>query len=201
MKPGDRYYPKTTEQKLGYLVEECGEVLAAAGKTQRWGFSSVNPELPPEQQETNRDWLLRELQDLKGAIALIETMLLSPPDVSSAVLPPAPPPLTFSQRNRKRCESALGFNHQLGSWTLSDWLTATVGEIGEAANIIKKLNRYRDGIPGNKLSERELKERLAEELGDTAVYLDLICQAAGLDFDTVREAAFQRKSAEIGYKE
>jgi hypothetical protein len=29
MKPGDRYYPVTDEQKLGYLVEECGEVLAA----------------------------------------------------------------------------------------------------------------------------------------------------------------------------
>lgn len=53
---------------LAYLVEECGEVLAAAGKSLRWGLDSVNPELPKGEQETNRDWLLRELEDLDGAI-------------------------------------------------------------------------------------------------------------------------------------
>jgi NTP pyrophosphatase (non-canonical NTP hydrolase) len=44
------YEPQTTEQKLGYLVEECGEVLAAVGKTQRWGLDSVNPDLAPAHQ-------------------------------------------------------------------------------------------------------------------------------------------------------
>jgi NTP pyrophosphatase (non-canonical NTP hydrolase) len=66
MKP--QYEPKTTKQALGYLVEECGEVLAAVGKTQRWGLESTNPDIPPEQRETNRDWILRELEDLSGAI-------------------------------------------------------------------------------------------------------------------------------------
>lgn len=70
MKP--KYEPKTWEQKLGYLVEEAGEVLAAAGKTLRWGPRSVNPELPPEQQEENAIWLWRELRDLKRAIRIIE---------------------------------------------------------------------------------------------------------------------------------
>ncbi len=73
MKP--QYTPVTTDQKLGYLVEECGEVLAAVGKTQRWGLGSVNPELPPEQQETNRDWLLRELGDLERAMTLVRETL------------------------------------------------------------------------------------------------------------------------------
>ena len=54
---------------LAHVVEECGEVLAAAGKCQRWGMDSVNPELLPEDQETNREWLLRELDELEGAIA------------------------------------------------------------------------------------------------------------------------------------
>jgi len=70
-----QYEPKTEAQKVGYLVEECGEVQAAIGKTIRWGWESVNPELPPEQQETNRDWVLRELKDLKGAIRIVEEML------------------------------------------------------------------------------------------------------------------------------
>lgn len=69
------YRPHTFDQKLGYLIEECGEVMAAAGKTIRWGLASVNPELPPEDQETNKDWLVRELRDLKNAIAIIEAEL------------------------------------------------------------------------------------------------------------------------------
>lgn len=60
---------------LACLVEECGETLAAAGKTQRWGLNSVNPELPPERQETNRDWLLRELLDLDAAIQRVQATI------------------------------------------------------------------------------------------------------------------------------
>lgn len=63
-----RYIRPGFDFALACLVEECGETLAAAGKTQRWGRDSVNPELPPEQRETNRDWLLREMADLEQAI-------------------------------------------------------------------------------------------------------------------------------------
>lgn len=73
MKP--EYKPKTIEQKLGYLVEECGEVLAAVGKTQRWGLNSVNPELIEDPAETNRDWVLRELIDLERAIKIVRSAL------------------------------------------------------------------------------------------------------------------------------
>jgi NTP pyrophosphatase (non-canonical NTP hydrolase) len=73
------YEPKTWEQKLGYLVEEAGEVLAAAGKTLRWGRLSVNPELPPQQQETNIDWLIRELADLERAIYYVRQAAIIPP--------------------------------------------------------------------------------------------------------------------------
>lgn len=73
MKP--EYEPKTVEEKLGYLVEECGEVLAAVGKTQRWGLDSVNPELPEHEQEENRVWVLRELKDLRRAIRYVQAAL------------------------------------------------------------------------------------------------------------------------------
>lgn len=53
---------------LAHAIEECGEFLAAAGKTKRWGTASVNPELPADQQETNLDWLRREMADLRGAL-------------------------------------------------------------------------------------------------------------------------------------
>jgi hypothetical protein len=66
MKP--EYEPKTIEQKLGYVVEECGEVLAAIGKAQRWGLENFNPEIPIDERVTNRDWILRELIDLRAGI-------------------------------------------------------------------------------------------------------------------------------------
>jgi NTP pyrophosphatase (non-canonical NTP hydrolase) len=108
---------------------------------------------------------------------------------------------SFSQRNRLRCESPKGFGHRLDSWSLSDWACAITGEMGEACNIIKKLNRVRDGIPGNKESSEELMEHLKEELADVAIYLDLLVQAIGADLDTIREAKFKKKSADIGYTE
>lgn len=69
-----RYSPKTIDQKLGYLVEECGEVLAAIGKTQRWGLENFNPE-PGASRETNREWILRELDDLENACGIVRRAL------------------------------------------------------------------------------------------------------------------------------
>jgi NTP pyrophosphatase (non-canonical NTP hydrolase) len=107
----------------------------------------------------------------------------------------------FSVFNRRRCESKNGFNHELNSWSMSDWFTATMGELGEAANVAKKLNRERDGIPGNgDLTADDLKEQLAEELADTFIYLDLLAQAAGIDLQEAVIAKFNKTSEKIGYE-
>ena len=105
----------------------------------------------------------------------------------------------FSVSNKQRCESPKGFNHKLSDWSLSDWMTAAVGELGEAANIVKKLNRCRDGIPGNNLTEAELRGKLKSELADTFIYLDLMAQAAGFDLGDAVAETFEKKSRQIGY--
>lgn len=61
--------------EIGCFVEECGEVIAEVGKMMLLGIESTNPELPPEQQETNRDWILRELPDLRKAIAIFRASI------------------------------------------------------------------------------------------------------------------------------
>jgi NTP pyrophosphatase (non-canonical NTP hydrolase) len=105
----------------------------------------------------------------------------------------------FSQANRARCESPQGFNHPLSGWSSSDWMTALVGEIGEAANVVKKLNRCRDGVPGNKLTADELRDQLRKELGDVFVYLDLMAQSLGFNIADAATEVFDAKSADIGY--
>lgn len=107
--------------------------------------------------------------------------------------------IEFSHRNRERCEAPGGFNHTLDSWSLSDWITATLGELGEAANVVKKLNRVRDGIPGNAESEQELRQKLADELADTYIYLDLLCQSAGVKLHEAVQRKFEVTSRKIGY--
>lgn len=105
----------------------------------------------------------------------------------------------FSIINRKRSESKRGFNHKLKSWSLSDWFVATMGELGEASNIVKKLNRYRDNINGNKETEDKLKQRLKAEIADTFIYLDLLCQREGIVLIDAIVETFDNKSIEIGY--
>ena len=105
---------------------------------------------------------------------------------------------TFSQKNRERCESPEGFNHRLTDWSVSDWMTAIMGELGEAANIAKKLNRVRDGIPGNDETPEELKAHLARELADTFIYLDLTFQRLGIDFPATVAEVFNAKSEKVG---
>jgi NTP pyrophosphatase (non-canonical NTP hydrolase) len=83
-------------------------------------------------------------------------------------------------------------------------MTALTGEVGEAANLVKKLNRVRDGIPGNDPlteSPEQLHQALVYELADIAIYLDLMVQAIGFDLEEIREVKFLKTSNKIGYKE
>lgn len=106
----------------------------------------------------------------------------------------------FAAENRRRCEASNGFNHPLGSWSLSDWMTATLGELGEAANVAKKLNRVRDGIPGNDKSEAELRAMLADEIADAFIYLDLMAQREGINLAEAVRRKFDATSRKIGYQ-
>ena len=90
----------------------------------------------------------------------------------------------------------------MGRWSLSDWCTACLGELGEAANFIKKLNRHKAGMAGNKgLTEEQLRFALAEELADVAIYLDLLAQAAGIDLGKEIITKFNSTSIVNGFPE
>ncbi len=106
----------------------------------------------------------------------------------------------FSKTNLLRCESPEGFNHKIGDWSLSDWMVAVTGELGEAANIVKKLNRVRDDIPGNVETREQLKNKLSDEIADAYIYLDLFCQRAGIDLTQAIFDKFEKTSKKIGYK-
>lgn len=70
------------------------------------------------------------------------------------------------------------------------------GEVGEACNIIKKLERERLGIRGS----RATVEQLAEELADVIICADLIAMAEGIDLDAAVARKFNATSKKVGLR-
>ena len=89
----------------------------------------------------------------------------------------------------------------LSSWSMSDWAVALVGEAGELCNVVKKLNRVRDGLPGNKETPEQLDEMLSDEIADVFIYLDLFAQSMGMDLATCVKEKFNKTSVKVGFPE
>ncbi len=76
----------------------------------------------------------------------------------------------FQHINEERCEEVF---HPLHHWSASDWMTALVGEVGEAANFLKKRLR------GEHISDKDI----AKELADVQAYLTLLASSLGIDLE------------------
>lgn len=76
-------------------------------------------------------------------------------------------------------------------WSLSDWCTAVTGELGEAANLIKKIRR-------EDFTLAELEKSLADELADVAIYLDILAFRAGIDLGHAIESKWNATSERVG---
>ncbi|MER8786857.1 MazG-like family protein [Mesorhizobium sp. M0983] len=68
------------------------------------------------------------------------------------------------------------------------------GEVGEACNVIKKLERERLGIRGS----RATIEQLAEELADAVICVDLIAMHEGIDLQQAIARKFNSTSEKYG---
>jgi NTP pyrophosphatase (non-canonical NTP hydrolase) len=84
-------------------------------------------------------------------------------------------------------------------WSLSDWAVAMAGEAGEVCDVIKKLNRIRDGLAGNKLTEAELNVELGKEIADTFLYLDLLAARANINMSYCIRQKFNEVSEREGF--
>ena len=85
-------------------------------------------------------------------------------------------------------------------WDAGNQITLTyrgnelAGEVGEACNIMKKLERERLGIRGS----RATVEQLAEELADIVICTDLVAMSEGIDLDAAVAAKFNATSEKVG---
>lgn len=88
-------------------------------------------------------------------------------------------------------------------WSLGDWVTAVVGELGEAANLIKKVARgdmTLDTVvktnPDN--STITVRDELAKEFADVQTYLDILAFRAGVDLGMATIKKFNEVSHRVG---
>ncbi len=75
-------------------------------------------------------------------------------------------------------------------WSLTDWMTAVTGEVGEAANIIKKVRR-------GDMTLDEARIALADELADVAIYLDILAYRAGINLGKAIESKWNETSRRV----
>ncbi len=88
-----------------------------------------------------------------------------------------------------------------GEWDPKNTITPSyrgnelAGEVGEACNIIKKLERERLGIPGSKAT----LEQLADELADVVICADLLATTSGLCLGGAVIKKFNESSDKHGF--
>ncbi len=91
--------------------------------------------------------------------------------------------------------------HRQKQWDPDDRITLAyrgnelAGEVGEACNVMKKLERERLGIPGSRATKLDLEM----ELADVVICAYLAAMHAGIDLDEAVRTTFNNKSEEMGF--
>ncbi len=75
-------------------------------------------------------------------------------------------------------------------WCLAQWCNAVTGELGEAASLIKKIER-------GDMTLDEARQDLADELADVQTYLDILAFRARIDLGQATIDKFNRVSERV----
>lgn len=93
----------------------------------------------------------------------------------------------------------------LDEWSVSDWAVAFAGEAGEVCDAVKKLNRIDHKLHSENPRQPQTRAQaiadIAKEIGDTAIYLDLLAQRLGLSLEDCVRTTFNRISDREGLPE
>ncbi len=111
---------------------------------------------------------------------------------------------TVSATNRARCERwHPGYpGPDASGWNGADWSNAMQGEAGEAGNVVKKLRREECGLRGVLDAPTPgLLLKLADEIADTFLYLDLLATYYRIDMPTAIVRKFNAVSELQGFPE
>ena len=81
--------------------------------------------------------------------------------------------------------------HPTGAdWSPGEWVCAVTGELGELANIIKKVRR-------GDVAVADVRDEIANELADVACYLDILALQFGVDLGDAVATKFNKVSQRV----
>lgn len=104
---------------------------------------------------------------------------------------------TLKRANLLRCalfkdaHGRLSHPGGVSDWTVDQWLKAVLGELGEFANLSKKVDR-------GDFTLEDSRADLAKELADVTIYLDLLASRMGIDLGREVLAKFNEVSERQG---
>jgi NTP pyrophosphatase (non-canonical NTP hydrolase) len=103
----------------------------------------------------------------------------------------------LSAQNQFRCEESF---HPVEEWSEADWMTAIAGEVGEAANWIKKRRRYSTDTLKIKYDHPDAPsvDTVIDELADAVIYIDLLCTRMGGNLEDGIRRKFNEVSDRVG---
>lgn len=76
-------------------------------------------------------------------------------------------------------------------WCLAQWCNAVCGELGELANLIKKVER-------GDITIDDAREEMGKELADVQTYLDILAFRCGVDLGEATRKKFNEVSDRVG---
>lgn len=76
-------------------------------------------------------------------------------------------------------------------WSLPEWCNAVTGELGELANLLKKVQR-------GDFTLEEARPSIAKELADVVTYLDILAFRAGVDLGEATAEKWNEVSKRVG---
>lgn len=97
---------------------------------------------------------------------------------------------TLRQANVLRASKAEAYN-ECEKWSHAQWMQALVGEVGELANFLKKVDRGDYPI-------ESISEEIADELADIQTYLDLLAHKLKVDLGEATASKFNKVSKRVG---
>lgn len=75
-------------------------------------------------------------------------------------------------------------------WSKAEWLQAVLGELGELANLMKKVRR-------GDLTEADAHAEIRKEIADVQIYLDLLALQYGIDLGNAVADKFNEVSRRV----
>jgi NTP pyrophosphatase (non-canonical NTP hydrolase) len=97
----------------------------------------------------------------------------------------------FKDKKGRRCHPRIPSQRPGSNWSAAQWLQAIVGELGEYANLRKKVER-------GDFTEAEAKEMLKAEIADVVIYIDLLAHNLGIDLGEAVMSTWNAKSEALG---